>query len=66
MDKKREQIKMKIYYVLYIVFTVATYIAAFLVMTRKWDNVGGAVILMLFGVMFGICYKNSKKALEKK
>ncbi len=65
MNIKKEQIKMKIFLILYLIFTVLTFLGAFWVITKRVNNAGFAVIPMLFAVIFGMLYRNSKKAIEE-
>jgi predicted tellurium resistance membrane protein TerC len=61
----KKKIKMKIFLILYIVFAILVFIGAFMVITERVNNAGYAVIPMLFAVVFGILYRNSKKAIEE-
>ena len=65
MNIKKEQIKIKIFLVLYIVFAILGFIGAFMVITKRLNNVGYVVIPMLFAIVFSMLYRNSKKAIEK-
>ncbi len=65
MDMNREKIKMKVFLTLYIIFAILTFIGAAMVITHKLDSAGYAVIPMLFGVIFSMLYRNSKKAIEE-
>jgi predicted tellurium resistance membrane protein TerC len=65
MNIKKEKIKMKIFLILYIVFAILVFIGAFMVITERVNNAGYSVIPMLFAVVFGILYRNSKKAIEE-
>ena len=65
MNIKKEQIKKKIFLILYIVFAILGFIGAFMVITKRLNNVGYVVIPMLFAIVFSILYRNSKKAIEE-
>ncbi|MDE5994005.1 MAG: hypothetical protein K2G60_00680 [Oscillospiraceae bacterium] len=65
MNFKREELKKKIFLILYLLFLVLTVIGAALCITRKVDNAGYAVIPMLIGLIFSMLYRNSKKAIEE-
>lgn len=65
MDLKKEKLKKKVFLVIYVIFVVLTFIGAFMVITHKVNNAGYAVIPMLFGLIFGVLYRNSKKAIEE-
>jgi uncharacterized membrane protein YhaH (DUF805 family) len=65
MNIKKEKIKMKIFLILYIVFAILVFIGAFMVITKRVNNAGYSVIPMLFAIVFGILYRNSKKAIEE-
>lgn len=65
MNIKKEQIKMKVFLILYIVFAILGFIGAFMVITKRLNNVGYVVIPMLFAIVSSIFYRNSKKAIEE-
>ena len=65
MNIKKEQIKIKIFLILYIVFAILGFIGAFMVITKRLNNVGYVVIPMLFAIVFSMLYRNSKKAIEE-
>lgn len=65
MNIKKEQIKKKIFLILYIVFAILGFIGAFMVITKRLNSVGYVVIPMLFAIVFSMLYRNSKKAIEK-
>lgn len=65
MNLKREKIKKNIFLVLQIVFIILTFIGAVLVIIQKVNNAGYAVIPMLWSLIFGMLYRNSKKAVEE-
>ena len=65
MSIKKEQIKMKIFLILYIVFAILGFIGAFMVITKRLNNVGYVVIPMLFAVICSMFYRNTKNEIEK-
>ncbi len=65
MNIKKEQIKIKIFLILYILFAILGFSGAFMVITKRLNNVGYVVIPMLFARVFSILYRNSKKAIEE-
>ena len=65
MDIKKEQIKMKIFLILYTIFTILGFIGAFMVITKRLNNAGYVVIPMLFATVFSIFYRKSKKVIEE-
>ena len=65
MNIKKEQIKMKIFLILYIVFAILGFIGVFMVITKRLNSVGYIVIPMLFAIVFSMLYRNSKKAIEE-
>ena len=65
MNIKKEQIKMKIFLILYIVFVILGFIGAFMVITKRLNSVGYVVIPMLFAIVSSILYRNSKKEIEE-
>ncbi len=65
MNLKREELKKKIFFTLYLVFFALTIVGAILCITHKVSNVGYAIIPMLIGVVFSMLYRNSKKAIEE-
>ena len=65
MNIKKEQIKIKIFLILYILFAILGFIGAFMVITKRLNSVGYVVIPMLFAIVFSILYRNSKKAIEE-
>lgn len=65
MDMNREKIKMKVFMILDIIFVILTFIGAAMVITHRVDNAGYAVVPMLFGLVFNMLYRNSKKAIEE-
>lgn len=65
MNIKKEKIKMKIFLIIYIVFVILVFIGASMVIASKVNNAGYAVIPMLFALVFGTLYRNSKKKIEE-
>lgn len=65
MNLKREEIKKKVFFILYLVFFALTIVGAILYITHKVNNAGYAVIPMLIGLIFSMLYRNSKKAIEE-
>lgn len=65
MNLKREELKKKIFLILYLLFLLLTVIGAALCITRKVNNAGYAVVPMLIGLIFSALYRNSKKAIEE-
>lgn len=65
MNIKKEQIKIKIFLILYIMFAILGLIGAFMVITKRLNSVGYVVIPMLFAIVSSVLYRNSKKAIEE-
>lgn len=65
MNGKREKIKMRVFLALYIIFVILTFIGGFMVITKRLDNAGYAVIPMLLALIFSVLCRNSKKAIEE-
>ena len=66
MDIKREYLKKRVFLILYALFGVLTFAGAGYVLYNKGIvNAGYAVVPMLFGIIFGMLYRNSKKAIEE-
>lgn len=65
MNLKREELKMKIFFILYLIFFALNILGAILCITHKVNNVGYTVIPMLIGLVFSMLYRNSKKAIEE-
>ncbi len=65
MNLKREELKKKIFFALYLVFFALTIVGAILCITHKVSNAGYAIIPMLIGLVFSMLYRNSKKAIEE-
>ncbi len=64
MNQKKEQLKIRVFLILYIIFIILTFIGAFMVIMHKLNNAGYAVVPMLFCLIFGMLYRNSKKEIE--
>jgi len=64
MDLKKEKIKRNIFLTLQIIFLILTFIGATLVIMKKLDNVGYAVIPMLWSLIFGGFMRESQKKLK--
>ena len=64
MNIKKEQIKMKIFLILYIVFAILSFIGVLMVITKKLNSVGYVIIPMLFSIVFCMSYRRSKKSIE--
>lgn len=62
---KKEKLKVKVFLILYIAFIILTLVGAFMVIMHKLDNAGYAVVPMLFSLIFGMLYRNSKKAIAE-
>ena len=65
MNIKKEQIKIKIFLILYIIFAVLGFVGAFMLITKRLNSVGYVVIPMLFAIVFSMLYRNSKKAIQE-
>ncbi len=64
MDLKKEKIKRNIFLALQIIFLILTLIGATLVIMKKLDNAGYAVIPMLWSLIFGGFMQNSQKKIK--
>lgn len=64
MDLKREKMKKNIFLGCYLVFLLLTILGAIFVVTQD-KNAGYAVIPMLFGIISGMLYRNSRKTIEE-
>jgi len=64
MDLKKEKIKRNIFLALQIIFLILTFIGAILVIMKKLDNAGYAVIPMLWSLIFGGLMQNSQKKIK--
>lgn len=65
MNLKIEGFKKNVFLVLLVIFMILTFAGAIGVVTHKFDNAGYACIPMVFGIIFGMQYRNSKKAIEE-
>ena len=65
MNIKKEQIKMKIFLILYIAFAILGFIGTFMVITKRLNSAGYIVIPMLFAIVSSMFYRNSKKSIEE-
>ncbi len=65
MDLKKEKIKRNIFLTLQIIFLILTLIGAILVIMKKLDNAGYAVIPMLWSLIFGGFMQNSQKKINE-
>jgi len=65
MNLKREIIKRNIFLALQSIFTILTFIAAILVIMKKLDNAGYAVIPMLWALIFGGFVRESQKKIKE-
>ena len=64
MDLKNEKIKRNIFLTLQIIFLILTFIGATLVIMKKLDNAGYAVIPMLWSLIFCGFMRESQKKLK--
>ena len=65
MDLKKEKIKRNIFLTLQIIFLILTFIGAILVIMKKLDNAGYAVVPMLWSLIFGGFMQNSQKKIKE-
>lgn len=65
MDLKKEKIKRNIFLALQTIFTILTFIGAILVIMKKVDNAGYAVIPMVWALIFGVFMQNSQKRIKE-
>ena len=65
MDFKKEKTKRNLFLILQILFFILTIIGAILVITKKVDNAGYAVIPMLWSLIFGAFVRESQKKLNE-
>lgn len=56
-----EQLKIKVFLILSLIFVILTFVGGYTVITNKVDNAGYSVVPMLFAVTFSLLYRNSKK-----
>ena len=64
MDMKKERIKRNIFLILQSIFLILTIVGAILVFMKKVDNVGYAVIPMLWSLIFGAFMRGSQKKIN--
>jgi len=64
MNLKREKTKRNIFLALQIIFLILTFIGAILVIMKKVDNAGYAVIPMLWSLIFGDFMRKSQKKIK--
>lgn len=60
----KEKIKRNIFLILQIIFLILTFIGAALVIMKKVDNAGYAVVPMLWSLIFGVFMQNSQKKIK--
>ena len=65
MDLKKEKIKRNIFLILQTIFLILTFIGAILVIMKKLDNAGYAVIPMLCSLIFGGFMRESQKKIKE-
>lgn len=66
MNLRKEKIKRNIFLILSIIFLILTFIGAILVILKKVDNAGYAVIPMLFSLIFASFMRESQNKINKK
>lgn len=64
MNIKREKIKRNIFFILQIIFLILTFIGAILVIMKKVNNAGYAVVPMLWSLIFGGFMRESQKKIK--
>ena len=64
MELKKEKIKRNIFLALQIIFLILTFIGATLVIMKKLDNAGYAIIPMLWSLIFGGFTRESQKKIK--
>lgn len=64
MDLKKEKIKRNIFLALQIIFVIITFINAILVIMKKLDNAGYAIVPMVWSIIFGGFMSNSQKKIK--
>lgn len=66
MSLNKEKIKRIIYLILFIIFTILTFIGATFVLVNNGQvNAGYAIIPMLLGLTFSILFQNSNKKIKE-
>lgn len=63
---KKTSRKAKLYLGLQIVFAILTFVGFILILMHKLNNAGMSIICMVFSLMFGNLYRNSKNEQNKK
>lgn len=53
--------KSKIYLILQILFAILTFVGFILLLIEKINNAGMSIVCMVFSLMFGNFYRDSKK-----
>lgn len=65
MNLKKEKIKRNVFLILQTIFFILTIIGAILVILKKVDNAGYAVIPMLFSLIFASFTRESQNKIKK-
>lgn len=65
MNLKKEKIKRNVFLILQTIFFILTIIGAILVIMKKVDNAGYAVIPMLFSLIFTSFMRESQNKINK-
>lgn len=65
MNLKKEKIKRNVFLILQTIFFILTIIGAILVIMKKVDNAGYAVIPMLFSLIFASFMRESQNKINK-
>lgn len=65
MNLKKEKIKRNVFLILQTIFFILTIIGAILVIMKKVDNAGYAVIPMLFSLIFASFTRESQNKINK-
>ena len=65
MNLKKEKIKRNVFLILQTIFFILTIIGAILVIMKKVDNAGYAVIPMLFSLIFASFIRESQNKINK-
>ena len=67
MKKKNLKKKAKIYFILFLLFIILTFIGAIYVINNKGEvNAGYACVPMLFGIAFGALFNKVRNEINKK
>lgn len=64
MNLKKEKMKRNIFFILQCVFAVFTLTGAILVIVKKVDNAGYAVVPMVWSLVFGVFVRESQKKIN--